>query len=92
DVLLLPVGGGPKAYNAEEAAQVVQTLRPKLVIPTHYLTQAADEENCPIATLDEFLSLMQGIPVSRANGDTVTLGPSSLPAEGTRIQLLSYPF
>lgn len=92
DVLLLPVGGGPKAYTAQEAVQVVQTLKPKTVIPTHYRTQAADAETCDIANLDEFLSLMQGTPVARASGDTVTLQASGLPAEGTRIQVMNYSF
>lgn len=92
DVLLLPVGGGPKAYNAEEAAQTVRTLQPKLVIPTHYRTQAADPENCDIEGLDEFLSLMQGLTVNRANGDTVNLQASNLPTQAPQIQLFSYPF
>src|SRR6476646_6043985 len=35
DVLLIPVGGGPKAYNAQEAKQAVQILNPKVIIPDH---------------------------------------------------------
>ncbi|NET09990.1 MAG: MBL fold metallo-hydrolase, partial [Symploca sp. SIO2B6] len=38
DVLLLPVGGGPKAYNPEQAQAAIAELNPKLVIPTQYLT------------------------------------------------------
>lgn len=92
DVLFIPVGGGPKAYTASEAAQAIQTLRPKLVVPTHYRTQAAAADACDIAGLDEFLTLMQGTPVMRASGDTVTLQPSSLPAEGMKIQVMNYTF
>ncbi|ASC71520.1 uncharacterized protein XM38_024720 [Halomicronema hongdechloris C2206] len=91
DVLFVPVGGGPKAYTAEEAAQAVQTLNPKLVVPTHYRTQAADPETCDIEGLDGFLALMEGTPVSRA-GETMTLQPASLPSSGRRIQVMSYAF
>lgn len=92
DVLLAPVGGGPKAYNPEEAAAAVRTLNPKLVIPTHYRTQAADPEACDIVELDQFLALMQGVQISRLGGDTLTVSPSNLPANGMKIQVLSYRF
>lgn len=92
DVLMVPVGGGPKAYTAEEAVQAIQTLKPKVIIPTQYLTQAADRENCDITGLEDFLKLMPGTPVSRASGDTVSLQPSGLPAEGMRIQVMNYSF
>jgi L-ascorbate metabolism protein UlaG (beta-lactamase superfamily) len=92
DVLLVPVGNGPKAYNAEEAVRAIQTLRPRMVIPTHYRTQAADANACDIDALDEFLQLMQGTPIVRANSDTVALQPGSLPAEGMRIQVMNYSF
>jgi len=91
DVLLVPVGGGPKAYNAEEARQAIQTLNPRIVIPTHYRTQAADPNACDIAGLDEFLAVMSGIPVQR-RGDSLAVSPGNLPAEGSRIEVLNYPF
>ncbi|MBE9177961.1 MBL fold metallo-hydrolase [Oculatella sp. LEGE 06141] len=92
DVLLLPVGGGPKAYTAQEAKAAIQVLNPKVIIPTHYRTQAADANACNIASIDEFLSAMDGTPVRRANGDTVTIGRSDLPDSGSRIEVLSYRF
>lgn len=91
DVLLIPVGGGPKAYNAEEARQAIQTLNPRIIIPTHYRTQAADANTCDIAGLDEFLSLMSGTPVQR-RGDSLSVSPGSLPSQGSRIDVLSYRF
>ncbi|HEY9738170.1 MAG TPA: MBL fold metallo-hydrolase [Trichocoleus sp.] len=92
DVLLVPIGGGSKAYTPAEAVQAIQTLRPKLVIPTHFRTQAADANTCDIGALDDFLALMSGTPVSRASGDSITLQSSGLPAEGMRIQLFNYSF
>lgn len=91
DILLVPVGGGPKAYNAEEAVQAVQTLKPKVVIPTHYLTAAADAESCDLSGVDEFLALMQGTPVTKANAGALSVRPGDLPAEGMRIQVYEFP-
>jgi L-ascorbate metabolism protein UlaG (beta-lactamase superfamily) len=90
DLLLVPVGGGPKAYTPAEAKQAIQALSPKLVIPTHYRTQAA-AQTCDLEPLDGFLKEMGSTPVRRANSDTVTLQASDLPSELT-IQVLSYAF
>jgi L-ascorbate metabolism protein UlaG (beta-lactamase superfamily) len=39
DVLLLPVGDGP-TVGGERAAAIVRALRPRLVVPMHYRTEA----------------------------------------------------
>ncbi|MEL6813346.1 MAG: MBL fold metallo-hydrolase [Cyanobacteria bacterium J06598_3] len=91
DVLLLPVGGGPKAYTPQEAVDTVKDLNPKIVIPTHYRTQAADADSCEIAGVDEFVALMPGTPVTQGD-NTLTLSASSFPASGMRIEVLSYAF
>ena len=91
DIALIPVGGGQKAYNAQEAKQAVQALNPKLVIPTHYRTQAADEKNCDIAPLDEFLNVMQGMTVRRSDSDTISVNARSL-GDTSVIQVMSYKF
>ena len=51
DVLLVPVGGGPKAYNPAEAMAAVQSLQPKVVIPTQYLTGAASS-SCELEAME----------------------------------------
>jgi L-ascorbate metabolism protein UlaG (beta-lactamase superfamily) len=91
DVLLIPVGGSAKAYNAEEARQVINELNPRLIVPTHYRTQAADKDNCDIAPLDDFLNLMSGIEVRRSNSDTIRVSPASIP-ENSTIMVFSYNF
>ncbi|MBV6621664.1 MAG: MBL fold metallo-hydrolase [Rivularia sp. (in: Bacteria)] len=91
DVLLVPVGGSVKAYNAEEARKAIQILNPKLVVPTHYRTQAADNENCDIAPLDDFLNVMGGMKVRRSNSDTISVSPGKIP-ENSTIQVFSYNF
>ncbi|NET38135.1 MAG: MBL fold metallo-hydrolase [Cyanothece sp. SIO1E1] len=92
DVLCIPVGGGPKAYNPREAKQAIELLDPKLIVPTHYRTQAADANACEIESLEEFLNIMDDVPVQRVGGDTLTVRPSDLPADGSRIKILSYRF
>lgn len=87
DVLLVPVGGGPKAYNPAEAAAAVESLQPKVVIPTQYLTGAANS-SCELEAVDEFLGLMAGTPVDRVGGP-LTIQGGSLPASGMRIKVLS---
>ncbi|MBO3462546.1 MBL fold metallo-hydrolase [Aetokthonos hydrillicola Thurmond2011] len=89
DVAFVPVGGGSKAYNAQEAKQAVQILNPKILIPTQYRTQAADPAQCDISPVDQFLTVMQGITVNRSNSNTITVSSSKLPSN-TVIQVLSY--
>jgi L-ascorbate metabolism protein UlaG (beta-lactamase superfamily) len=53
DVLLLPVGGGP-TVGGEAAAAIVRALRPRLVVPMHYRTEAVNFLDPP----DEFLAAL----------------------------------
>lgn len=92
DVVFVPVGGGPKAYNPQEAKQAINVLSPKIVIPTHFFTEAADPETCDIVPVDQFLNLMEGIPVNRLNSDTISIKPGNLPQNGSTIKVLSYTF
>jgi L-ascorbate metabolism protein UlaG (beta-lactamase superfamily) len=91
DVLFIPVGGSAKAYNAQEAKDAIAVLNPKLVIPTHYRTQAADDGKCDITPVDDFLTLMQGVNIRRSNSDSIVINSQNLP-ENTEIQVLSYKF
>jgi L-ascorbate metabolism protein UlaG (beta-lactamase superfamily) len=51
DVLFLPVGDGP-TVGGERAAAVVRALRPRLVVPMHYRTEALSFLDPPDAFLD----------------------------------------
>lgn len=90
DVLLIPVGGSDKAYKPDEAKAAIQVLNPKMVIPTHYKTAAADETTCELQSVDDFLSLMQGATIRRAGGNEIAIGAGSLPSSGQIVQVLSY--
>lgn len=77
DVLIVPVGGSDKAYNAQEAKAVVETLNPKLVIPTYYLTSKA-ARSCTLAKVDEFLGLMPNLKVNNITTNKLQLTTASL--------------
>jgi L-ascorbate metabolism protein UlaG (beta-lactamase superfamily) len=85
DVLFLPVGGGPTIGGAAAVA-VVHELRPRLVVPMHYRTEAINFLEPP----DEFLASLD-TPVTRldtSDGNAeALLGTTSEPT----IALLSPP-
>lgn len=90
DVLLIPVGGGAKAYNPTEAKQAIDALNPKVVIPTQYRTDAADEANCDLVTVDEFLALAEGMEVQKLGVNQIAIKPSDLPENSTVVRVLDY--
>jgi L-ascorbate metabolism protein UlaG (beta-lactamase superfamily) len=92
DVVFIPVGGGPKAYTAAEAVDAINVLNPKIIVPTHYLTDAADDQTCDITPVDDFLTLMEGTPVTRRSGDSMSLSTADLPESGAKIEVLTYSF
>lgn len=60
DVLLIPVGG-TYTLDAVGAADLVRKLRPKYVIPMHYLTDSCTLEIEPV---DDFVKLFDNVCIS----------------------------
>lgn len=89
DIVCVPVGGGAKAYNPEEALGAIEVLKPKVVIPTQYLTAAADQSSCDLVSVDEFLALTQDMDIRRLDNDVTTIRPGDLPEEGTLIRVFN---
>ncbi|MGL4500481.1 MAG: MBL fold metallo-hydrolase [Planktothrix sp.] len=92
DLMLIPVGGGTKSYNPEEARKTIEFLNPKIVIPTHYRTLAADVTACDLESVDNFLSVMAGTSIQIKQTDTLTLTADNLPKQGPIINVLNYNF
>ncbi|MCM1981805.1 MBL fold metallo-hydrolase [Lyngbya confervoides] len=90
DLLFIPVGGSEKAYTAEEAKQAIDTLQPKVVIPMHYLTAAANPELCDLESVDKFLELMSGRTINRTGRSSLTFQADTLPRSGPVIQVMAY--
>ncbi len=85
DVVFLPVGGGP-TIGGEAAAELVRELRPRLVVPMHYRTEAVNFLEPP----DAFLAAA-GAPVARLDTNEANAEPLlGEPGEPT-IALLAPP-
>ncbi len=82
DVLLVPVGGGT-TISASQAAALVRSMEPKVVIPMHYKTPTLNKE---LDTVDKFLKEMGLTEVAPQPKLTVT--KASLPPS-TQVIVLS---
>ena len=77
DALMVPVGGY-YTIDAKQARAVVETLRPRVVIPMHYRSPSFGYD--VITTLEDYLVLCQGDNVVRYPGNTLEL-TCSTPAQ-----------
>jgi L-ascorbate metabolism protein UlaG (beta-lactamase superfamily) len=81
DLLLVPIGGGP-TLDAEQAAQVVERLRPRWIVPMHYRTHRVDWLEPPDAFLERMAHVVR-LPTSEFDtaelpGDTpLTIVPAA---------------
>jgi L-ascorbate metabolism protein UlaG (beta-lactamase superfamily) len=85
DVLLLPVGGGP-TVGGESAAAIVRALRPRLVVPMHYRTEAVNFLEPP----DEFLAAL-GARVERVDDSELEAEALFGTADDPTVALLAPP-
>ena len=83
DVLLIPVGA-IGTINANQAAEVIGLLEPKIVVPMHYKTSATKRRLQPVG---RFLKEM-GLPETNPQKG-LEVSKTSLPSE-TQVVVLSY--
>jgi L-ascorbate metabolism protein UlaG (beta-lactamase superfamily) len=83
DVLMVPVGG---AYTVDgaTATKVCQQLKPKIILPMHYLTEKI---SIPIGKPDDFLKGKSN--VTQVNGSEIEVKAGKLPASA-QIMMLKY--
>lgn len=82
DVLFIPVGGF-FTIDAQEADQVVEQLKPKIVVPMHYRTDALVKQLADkLAPVDDFLKGKQ-----YEEKDVLTLTKDALPEQTTYYKL-----
>lgn len=89
DLALIPVGGGPKNYDATEAKAAMEILNPRIMVPTLYATPAADRSSCELQTAQPFLDLVEGMNIQKINGNKLSIQAKSLPQKGTLIRVFS---
>ena len=86
DVLFLPVGDGP-TVGGERAAAIVRALRPRLVVPMHYRTEALSFLDPPDAFLEALGARVERLAESEFAVESL-LGrreqPGRRPAGGAR--------
>jgi L-ascorbate metabolism protein UlaG (beta-lactamase superfamily) len=68
DVLFLPVGGGP-TVGGESAAAIVRALRPRLIVPMHYRTNAVNFLEPPDAFLDALGARVETLATSELDAE-----------------------
>ncbi len=82
DVLLVPAGGGP-LISAEQAAETVSVLEPKLVIPMQFATDIGDKNREPLEPFIKALGASAPEPVEK-----LVIKPSEL-TETVRLVVLT---
>ena len=89
DVLMIPVGGH-FTVDVPKTKQVVQQLKPSVVLPMHYRTDATSSR-LPIAGVDDFLGLMKdAAEIDNEGKHTVTLSADALPKDKPRVIVMSW--
>jgi len=89
DVILIPVGGY-YTIDGKVAAEVVNQLNPKIVIPMHFKTADLSPSLAGVlAPVDDFIKAMGSTVTVSEVGQTITLERSKLPANRT-IMVLKY--
>jgi L-ascorbate metabolism protein UlaG (beta-lactamase superfamily) len=93
DVMFVPVGGGP-TIGGSEAAELVRSLAPRLVVPMHYRTPAVNFLEPP----DEFLDALgvrverqDGLPVERLDSSEAAAEDLLGTAEAPKVALFAAP-
>jgi L-ascorbate metabolism protein UlaG (beta-lactamase superfamily) len=83
DILLIPVGG-VTTINANQAAEMIGLLEPRIVIPMHYKTKVIQ------AKLDTVSKFLKEMGVSEPTpSETLEIDKSSLPTE-TQVVVLNH--
>ena len=66
DILFIAVGGGAKVYNGKEAANVVEVLKPDIVIPVQYQRNNKDKiSSCDQQGIEPFLEEIKNYKVRK---------------------------
>ena len=77
DILFISIGGGEKSYDGKEAAEIITLLKPKIIIPAHYLANNKLPDNCKFTNSDLFLKNIKGFKIKNV-GKSFTINSSKV--------------
>ena len=63
DILFISIGGGFKSYDGREASNIVEILKPSIVIPVHFDKGKNISDDCDFSNEDLFLENMKDFKV-----------------------------
>ena len=63
DILFISIGGGFKTYDGKEASNIVEILKPSIVIPVHFDKGKNISDDCDFSNEDLFLENMKDFKV-----------------------------
>lgn len=81
DILLLPVGGGD-SITAKQAAEIIKTVEPRMVVPLAFHTEGVKEK---LGTADAFC---KEVVCKRENATKLKISKKDLPAEDLVVTVL----
>ena len=58
DILFISIGGGIKSYTGKEAHNIVEILKPKIIVPVHFSNNKKNIDDCDFSNEDKFLENM----------------------------------
>ncbi|MBK16742.1 MAG: MBL fold metallo-hydrolase [Prochlorococcus sp. SP3034] len=71
DLLFISIGGGPKSYDGREASEIVKKLKPKIIVPVHFLKDKDKDKdknkNCNFSDKRLFLKNIKGYELNYVN-------------------------
>lgn len=86
DILMIPVGAGP-TLDLPSALEVINQLKPKVVIPMHFMPADAPEGGFRLGSVEEFIEVAGPDFEVKYAGHTETFVKGQLPSKTTIIVL-----
>ena len=77
DILFISIGGGIKSYDGKEAAKIVKTLKPALVVPVHFVNGDEENADCDLSNADLFLENMKEYKIKYV-GNIFEINPKNI--------------
>ena len=63
DILFISIGGGDKSYNGIEATKIINKLKPRNIIPVHFLKEKRSNDKCQFSNEDIFVNNVKDFKV-----------------------------